>query len=178
MKNEQFTGRKSYFLYVFLCFPLFMPKSKSLLSLFAPSFFFKERWERFAQVDLYKRATLSKLLLLLFTKERPWAIRYFWEQIALLHTKTSNSLKKPKSEFPTLLFSIHIFTPYRCIRPCQGLHSKLFNKVLYNFAKCSDVRKGPGQTLFYPFLLLVLRTRKKSCQSKQFISFLLGFLNF
>ena len=67
-----------FFWQFFTTFPLFMPKSKSLLSLFAMSLFFKERWEQFA----------------LFHKQI--AISLFCSQ------KTSDSLKKPKSEFPTV----------------------------------------------------------------------------
>ena len=38
-------------------FPLFYAKSKSFMSLFAHSFFFKERVELFASVVLYERVT-------------------------------------------------------------------------------------------------------------------------
>ena len=38
-------------------FPFFMPKSESLMSLFAHCLLFKEGLERFAPVALYKRAT-------------------------------------------------------------------------------------------------------------------------
>ena len=57
-----------------------MPKSKSLPSLFAHSLFFEERLERFTFVALYKRATVSDLLMSLFKKERK-----------------SDSLKKPSN---------------------------------------------------------------------------------
>ena len=58
----------------FTAFPLFRPKSKSLPMLFVRSLFFKEQREWFALVALYKRVTVSELLLSLFTKEQPWAV--------------------------------------------------------------------------------------------------------
>ena len=45
-----------------------MPKSESLLSLFAQSRLFKEQWEQFALVALYKRAIVSKSLSISFQK--------------------------------------------------------------------------------------------------------------
>ena len=69
------------FLHVFTAFPLLIPKSESLLSLFSPSLFCKERLERFAHIALYKKATMSELLFPSFAHKKRW---------------------KPKSEFPTL----------------------------------------------------------------------------
>ena len=50
-------------------FPLFMPESKSLPSLFAHLLFFKDRLERYAPVALYKRTTMNDLHMLLMTKD-------------------------------------------------------------------------------------------------------------
>ena len=47
-----------------------MPKSKSLMSLFAHSLFFLKQLERFAPVALYKIVSVSNLLKLLFKKEQ------------------------------------------------------------------------------------------------------------
>ena len=49
--------KRSYFSYIFNSFPLFIPKSESLLLLFAHLLFFKERLEQFSPVALYKRVT-------------------------------------------------------------------------------------------------------------------------
>ena len=63
-----------------------MPNNKSLPLLFAYSLFFKEQFERFAAIALYKKATMSDLLGLLMTKERRERFILFHEQIALLLT--------------------------------------------------------------------------------------------
>ena len=55
----------------FTVFPLFMTKSELLPPLFAQSLFFKELGKQIALVTFDKRATVSKLLTLLFTKEQP-----------------------------------------------------------------------------------------------------------
>ena len=69
------------FLIVFHSFPTFLcQKSESLLFPFAQLLLFKDRWDRFALVALYKRA-----------------IRSFAQS-----QKTSVSLEKPIIEFPTL----------------------------------------------------------------------------
>ena len=103
------------FAYVFdtfsLIFPLFMSKSESLLSLFSPSLFFKERQklfalfalykknrERIAPIAHYKRVNMSNSLPSLFTKNLHEQFSIFWEQIALSLTKMICS-KKTKSEF-------------------------------------------------------------------------------
>ena len=96
-------------------FFLFMPMSESLQSLFALSLFFKEQWEQFALIALYRRATVSESLQSLFTKEWPKAIcsfpkgnRYFalylqkTSDSLFAHNKTSDSLEKPKSKISTL----------------------------------------------------------------------------
>ena len=71
LKTSNLLEKIHIFCLLFTAFPLFMPKSKSLPSLFAPSLFFKEQpWanrscrslqkgnrERFAPVTFYKRAT-------------------------------------------------------------------------------------------------------------------------
>ena len=104
----------------FTAFPLFMPKSESLPSLFAQSLFFKELQERFALVTLYKRATMRESLPTLFTKERPWAIGSFrsWQkrdrsdlffftgESLFSLQKSSDLLVKPMSEFPTLVWEL------------------------------------------------------------------------
>ena len=82
----------------FTVIPLFMLKSKSLPSLFAPFFVWKERQEQFSLFALYKRATVSDKLPPLLKKEQNSESLVFCEQIAI----TSDSLEKPKSEFPTL----------------------------------------------------------------------------
>ena len=55
--------KKSLFHHVFdsfvTAFPIFMAKSESLPSLFAPSLIFKEQWEKFAHGCSLKRLTLS-----------------------------------------------------------------------------------------------------------------------
>ena len=61
-------------LYLLYVFPLFMPKSKSIPSVFAHSLFFKQL-EQFTSIALYKQATESDSLRSLMTKEQPWAIR-------------------------------------------------------------------------------------------------------
>ena len=65
-----------------------------------------------APVALYKRGTMSDLLLLLSTKERQerWALFQELIAISLFHSqKTSDLIKKPKSEFPTLIIVIQKF---------------------------------------------------------------------
>ena len=49
-------------------FPLFIPKSEALPSLFAHLLFFKEPLEKFASVALYKRVNVSDLFRSLMTK--------------------------------------------------------------------------------------------------------------
>ena len=71
-------------------FPHFLfQKSILLLLLFAQSLFFKDRWDRFTLAALYKRATVSKSLPSLFTKERPWAN---WSPRSLKKSDLSDSL--------------------------------------------------------------------------------------
>ena len=123
-KNERFAQKNLFFFIFFLqfftAFPLFMPKSESLPSLFAQSLFFKELQERFALVTLYKRATMRESLPTLFTKERPWAIGSFrsWQkrdrsdlffftgESLFRLQKSSDLLVKPMSEFPTLVWEL------------------------------------------------------------------------
>ena len=101
--------------------PFFMHNSKSLPSLFAHLLFFKERleWfahsrslqksdrEGFAQVAHDNRATVNDLLRSLMKKERREQFALFHEPIALFllfHSqKSSQTLEKPMSKFPTLL---------------------------------------------------------------------------
>ena len=91
LKNEWFARRNSEkWLFCMNSFPSFEPKSALLLSLFAH---------------------------LLFFKEQPWAILFKKERLrdslkkrmnhtffSFAHTKKTNLLKKPMSEFPTLDF--------------------------------------------------------------------------
>ena len=67
--------KKIIFFHMFLTvFPLFMPKSELLPSLFTHLLFFKERIERFDPITLYKIVMVSNLLRLFMTKERLRAI--------------------------------------------------------------------------------------------------------
>ena len=88
------------FLTVFYCFsPFLWPRANSS----RPLAFLKSNHEQIAPVAHYNRATMRDLLPSLFTKE--W-FAIFVERMALLlfcSQKTSDSLKKPKTEFPTLL---------------------------------------------------------------------------
>ena len=112
------------FLTVFTAFPLFMPKSASLPSLFAPSLFLKSD-RSYSLLSLYKRVTVNKSLPPLYTKERPWTIcshgslqkcddsdLLFSKSNSLfraLLTKNKRFAWKPKSEFPTLqICELHI----------------------------------------------------------------------
>ena len=61
----------------------------------------------------FLKSDLSELLLLLFTKKQQWAIRsgLSWQKndgsdLLFRSQKTSESLKKPISEFPTLIVSV------------------------------------------------------------------------
>ena len=77
---------KNSYIFMFLTvFPLFMAESESPMSLFAHLLFFKEQIERFAPFAHNNRATVSDSLTSLFRSQ-----------------KTSDSLEKPMSEFPTL----------------------------------------------------------------------------
>ena len=79
---------------------------------------------------LYKRATISELLTLLFTKERPWAIRsgcslkkskiakdhFLWANRSFAHKKTCLTvfpLFKPQSKSLLLLFALSLLTKER-----------------------------------------------------------------
>ena len=91
-----------FIMFFFTVFPLFMPKSELLSSLFADSLFTKEQ---ITLVTLFKRANLSDSLWSLLTKEQHDQFALFPERIAISlfrSQKTSDLLKKPKSEFPTL----------------------------------------------------------------------------
>ena len=86
----------------FTAFPLFMPKSESLLSLFDPLLFFIN-------------SDRSDLLQSLFTKEQLWANRScrslqksysFMSKSLFRSQKMSNLLEEPKSKCPTLHFGL------------------------------------------------------------------------
>ena len=93
LQKKQF-DRKILFFHMFLTvFPLFMPKSKYLPSVFEHSLFFTERLEWLAPIALFKRVTESDSLRSLMTKEWREQFTLFEQQIALLLTKTSELLK-------------------------------------------------------------------------------------
>ena len=73
----------------------------------AHSLFFKEPLEGFALVALYKRATVSDSLRLLMTKEQQSDLLFFTRELLFWSQKTSKSLEKLTSEFPTLLKTQH-----------------------------------------------------------------------
>ena len=79
-----------------------MPKSEVLPLLFAQLLFFKELWEWFAFVALDKRATVRELFPSLFKKIDRERFTIFLSKSHFRSQKTSNSLKKPMSKFPTL----------------------------------------------------------------------------
>ena len=101
LKTSNLLEKIHIFRLLFTAFPLFMPKSESLPSLFAPSLFFKEQpWanrscrslqkgnrERFAPVTFYKRAT--------------GAISSFSTANRSFAHKKKKFAWKPNSEFPT-----------------------------------------------------------------------------
>ena len=76
-------------------FPLFMPKIKSLPSLFAHWLFFKERLGGFTPITLYKGATVRDSLRSLMTKESQERFALFCKRIALLLTKNELIAQKP-----------------------------------------------------------------------------------
>ena len=96
-KNELF-AKKSFFYHVFdsfsLLFPFYTQEWIAPVALRSITLFSKRR-ERFALVTLYKSVMGA---ICSFPRVRC----YF----ALSLTKTCNSFKKPKSEFPTLHFSL------------------------------------------------------------------------
>ena len=101
---------KTVFFVCFLqFFPLFMPKSESLLALFLERWeqFFKERpWANRSRCSLRKSATMSNFLSTLMTKEQRERFALFHKRIALSLTKNLWLLEKPMSESPTLHFRI------------------------------------------------------------------------
>ena len=93
----------------FTAFPLFMPKSELLLSLFASSLFFKGGQEQFALVAPYKRwqwanfskrATVIVSLLSFITKER-----LFKSESLFPSQKTKDLLEKNKEPIPNPVLS-------------------------------------------------------------------------
>ena len=92
----------------FIAFQLFKPKSESLPSLFHLSLFFKEWQEGFTCVALYKIATLSESLPLLFAKEQQWADRYF---PLSLRKKQAIRSKKLRADSQRFLYHtpLHLF---------------------------------------------------------------------
>ena len=112
-KSIDLLEKNCIFRMFFTAFPLFMPKSKSLLLLLLCCSFLKSE----------RNNSLSSL----FTKKRLWANHshhslqksdhdgsdslFFKNESLFRSQKTSDSLKKPKSEFPTLARS-HLFREY------------------------------------------------------------------
>ena len=101
------------FVTVFTAFPLFMPKSESILTLFAQSLFFKERREQIAPVtfykrvtlsewlpSLYKRATLSDSLRLLMTKEQRERFALFTRELLFRLKKNKQFAQKTDEQSP------------------------------------------------------------------------------
>ena len=96
----------------FTVFPLFMPKSKSLLSLFTPSLFLNSNGSNGSnlvlflfvshreQITLYKRAIVSDSLMSLFTKEKWEQVALFPLWIALLLTKNEWLARKTEKQIP------------------------------------------------------------------------------
>ena len=93
-------------------FPLFMPKSESLPTLFKKELLSKEQRERFGlghqkrdregitPIALYKRATVSDLPPLLMTKERRERFALFHELIALSLSKNKRFTPKTDESIP------------------------------------------------------------------------------
>ena len=114
--NKQFVQKirkKSYFSYVFLQFSPFLcqranPSCCSWLS----CYFLKSDREGIAQVALNKRATVSDSLLLLFTKEKHWAIC------------SGRSWKKSNG-------SILLFFASESLFGSQAICSKKFEKIIF-----------------------------------------------
>ena len=79
-----------------------MYKRESLPLLFAHSLFFKEPLEQFAHVTHYKRAAVSDSLRSLMTTGDGSNLLFFMSESLSRSQKTSESLEKPMSEFPTL----------------------------------------------------------------------------
>ena len=97
-KNKRFAWKNGIFLYDFDSFsPIYTQERIAPVALCSFAIF--KKWlERFDPIALYKRATVSDLLRLLMALSL-----IFCGRIALSLTKTSKSLKKPMSEFPTLV---------------------------------------------------------------------------
>ena len=89
VNRSWFSGKNLYILYVFHCFSLFMPNRELLPSLFALWLFTKEwPWVICSRCSLHK-SNASDLL-------------FFKSTLLFRSKRTSNSLEKPKREFPTL----------------------------------------------------------------------------
>ena len=106
LKKRSISSKKLYFLYIFDSFHCFSPYHSqewiAPVALRSVTFFKRATGTTAAH---YKRATVSDLLPSLNTKERRELFAIFQEWITLLvfsSQNTSNTLKKPKSEFPTL----------------------------------------------------------------------------
>ena len=92
--------KKSESLKKLTVFPLFMSKSKSFPSLFSHLLLFKERFEQFAPMAIYKRVTMSDSLRLLMTKEQQERNALFHQWIALSLTKNEQIARKTNERIP------------------------------------------------------------------------------
>ena len=89
VNRSWFSEKNLYILYVFHCFSLFMPNRELLPSLFALWLFTKEwPWVICSRCSLHK-SNASDLL-------------FFKSTLLFRSKRTSNSLEKPKREFPTM----------------------------------------------------------------------------
>ena len=89
VNRSWFSGKNLYILYIFHCFSIFMPNRELLPSLFALWLFTKEwPWVICSRCSLHK-SNASDLL-------------FFKSTLLFRSKRTSNSLEKPKREFPTM----------------------------------------------------------------------------
>ena len=134
-------------------FPLFMPKKKSLPSLFAKSLFCKNHLEWFTPVTLYKRATVRDSLKSFMTKERREPFTLFRKQIALplfCSQKMSKFLEKPMSEFPTLVKKM--VCPH-C--PKNKLDPRIKNKIVTSWGGCNQTLTVASAGVFIGIFILL-----------------------
>ena len=132
--NKQFVRKirkKSYFSYVFLqFFPFLCQRANSSCCSWLSCYFLKSDREGIAQVALNKRATVSDSLLLLFTKEKHWAIcsgrswkksngsiLLFFADESLFGSKAICSKNSKKSYFSYDFYSFHPFYAKEWIPP-------------------------------------------------------------
>ena len=134
---------------VFHCFPpFFRPKSKLLLSLFAQLLFFKERWEQFALVTLYKEwPWVNRSGHCLQKSGHEWftPISIYKRVMRVIrsvsqanhsfpHKKLPICSKKKKSEFPNLILLNHLDSSGPHSFCTVGAESVYRAKSLYRFS--------------------------------------------